>query len=195
MKQSTADGFQTGLLLLLTAVLVVNALLFVRLQTTQTEILREIRRLGAGSSAATTAPTPESLPAGTTAPAFELSSLAGSPVSLADYRGESVLLIFSSTTCPACDSAYPSIRAFDARADAPEVVMISRGSKAENLSLRDAKSLDMPILEWRDEVARAYQIPGTPWGVLVDAEGRVARTGVVTADFLESLGALSSPSL
>lgn len=185
MQKSTSDVFQIGLLLLVTVVLSANAFLFLRLQETQNQILREIRRVGSATSAEAE---PTGLPPGTTAPDFRLDSLAEGTVSLGDFGGEPVLLIFSSTTCPACDYAYPYIREFHDRSEAPEIVMISRGSTEENQRLATEKALRMPILEWSHDVAQAYQVPGTPFGVLVDGEGRVARTGVVTQKFLDTLG-------
>ena len=184
MEKTKADVFQTLLLLLITAVLSINAFLFLRIQDHLAEISRQVERIG---RAAAPSAAPQAIALGRQAPDFRLPALDGETISLRSFDGRPVLVVFSSITCPACDLAYPAIRDFHRQQGTPDVVMISRGSAEANRRLVREKALEMPILEWRDEVARAYEIPGTPFGVLVDAGGRVASTGVISRPFLDRL--------
>src|SRR6476646_2633884 len=52
---------------------------------------------------------PEGLPFGSEAPAFELPDLAGERKSLAQYRGQSVLLIFFNPGCGFCRELLPKL--------------------------------------------------------------------------------------
>src|SRR5437899_886966 len=52
---------------------------------------------------------PEGLPLGSEAPAFELPDLAGERKSLAQFRGQSVLLIFFNPDCGFCREMMPKL--------------------------------------------------------------------------------------
>lgn len=168
--RTAAGRWQLNLLLLtVVALVVVDAGLLLRLSRLQERV--------DALTAAGPAPAPMGLEAGTPAPGFALESEDGERVELAAFRGEPVLLMFSSVTCPACTRLYPQVRRFRQENPGLSLVMISRGAPEDHLRLRREQGFDSPILRWEDEVARAYEVPGTPFFTLVDAAGVVARTG------------------
>src|SRR5437879_13781318 len=56
---------------------------------------------------------PKGLPVGSEAPAFELPDLAGKRTSLAQYRGQPVLLIFFNPACGFCRELAPKLAALE----------------------------------------------------------------------------------
>ena len=159
--------------------------LFVRMNQLQREVLEALEPLQAMRG-------PQGLEIGTEAPAFTLSDTRGQMISLGDFVGQRVLLVFSSTQCPACIEMYPHLRAFSEREEDVQVVMISRGPVEENRQLVEEQDLDFPVLAWNDAVARDYQVPGTPFFSVIDGDGVIANAGF--AGTLEQLEALAADS-
>ena len=110
-------------------------------------------------------------------------------VSLEDFVGREVLLLFSSIQCSACAEMYPYLGVFSQRHPDVAVLMLSRGSAEENQSLVEAQGYAFPILAWDNAVARDYQIPGVPFCYVIDGEGMIANAGF--ANTLEQLEALA----
>lgn len=124
---------------------------------------------------------------GVEAPDFSLSDTDGSAVSLRDFAGRRVLLVFASLQCPACVAMYPHVRAFSERREDVQVVMISRGSVEGNRQLAEEQGFDFPVLTWDDGVIRAYEVPGTPFCYVIE-EGVVVNKGFAnTQEQLEAL--------
>ncbi len=119
----------------------------------------------------------EGLEIGTLAPRFQLSDTEGQTVSLADAIGQKVLLVFSSTACPACTEMYPHLEAFSRLEEGIQVIMISHGTDKENGRLVEEQGFDFPVLVWDDTVVSDYQVPGTPFFYVLDESGRVANSG------------------
>ena len=114
------------------------------------------------------------LAAGTTAPGFRLPLLDGGHVSLADYSGRRVLLVFSDPSCGPCMSLLPRLEAA-ARHAGVAVLVISRGSAEANRSKRATLGLSLPIaLQAHWEISRLYCKFSTPMAYLIDERGRTA---------------------
>ncbi len=110
---------------------------------------------------------------GETAPTFTLPDLSGQTVSLADFRGKQTLLLFWNPGCGFCQQMLPDLK--DWEAESPErelaLLVVSTGDISENQAL----GLRSPVL--LDEgftIGPTFGIHGTPMGVLVDAEGKIA---------------------
>jgi len=114
------------------------------------------------------------LPAGTMAPAFRLPLLDGGHVSLADYSGRRVLLVFSDPTCGPCMALLPRLEAA-ARDAGVAVLVVSRGTAEANRSKRATLGLTLPIaLQAHWEISRLYCKFSTPMAYLIDERGRTA---------------------
>lgn len=125
---------------------------------------------------------PGSLAPGASAPAFAFPDTSGEERTLAEFAGRKVLLVFSSPTCRFCAEFYPILKTFaeEPGAEPVEVVVLQIHSTPEqNRSLRKERGLPFEILAASAEVFMAYQVPGTPFSVLVDESGRVVKTGTV----------------
>jgi thiol-disulfide isomerase/thioredoxin/uncharacterized membrane protein YphA (DoxX/SURF4 family) len=118
------------------------------------------------------APRPPMLPLGADAPQLELHGLAGEPLELTDADADT-LILFWNPSCGFCQRMLADIRVFERErpAGAPRLLLISTGSVADN----EAMGLECPIaLDQAFAAGRAFGTTGTPSGVLVDSNGRVA---------------------
>lgn len=122
-------------------------------------------------------PLGDRLSAAREAPAFELESLDGRILRLADYRGQVVLLNFWSTTCPPCREELPEIerlhRAYAGQGLA--VVAVSAiGSAATVREYVRQHGLSFAVaLDVGPAVSRRYRVSAIPHTVLIDRAGLV----------------------
>jgi len=116
------------------------------------------------------------LPAGTPAPAFELSGLHGETLTLDSLRapGEPVMLLFTDPNCGPCDALLPEIRRWQQEhAGKLGVSLISRGTVEENRAKSSEHGLTNVLLQEDREVSEAYRAFGTPSAVLVSPDGAI----------------------
>jgi peroxiredoxin len=141
-------------------------------------------RLGTERSLAESRIVRTGLPAGTPAPAFELDDVRGGKISLEDYRGQRVLLVFSDPHCGPCEALAPRLAEFEREhGDQLAIVMISRGEPAENLDKVRGHDLEFPVVlqdGWK--LSKQYGIFGTPVAFLIDASGTIEHEVAEGAD-------------
>ena len=127
------------------------------------------------------APTvPAAQKVGEEAPEVKLPNLEGHTVELADFRGEKTLVLFWNPGCGFCQQMLPDLKKWEATSteDAPRLVVVSAGSEEANREM----GLTSPVLlDQQFATGRAFGASGTPSGVLVDAEGKVASEVAVGA--------------
>lgn len=168
VKTDTLILMLMGVVILL---MVANLSLFVRMNQLQSHVIQALQPFQR----------PAGLAVGTQAPPFNLVDTEGRMVSLQEFSGKRVLLVFSSTTCPACQQMYPFLKHFHEVHPDITVLMISRGSEEENQLLAQDERLTFPILAWQDRVAKAYQVPGVPFFYLIDSRGMIASKGIASS--------------
>ena len=122
-----------------------------------------------------TVPRPPASPKmGDSAPDFSLPDLSGHTVHLADFRGNTTLVLFWRPSCGFCQRMLPDLKAWEANPPpgAPRLLVISTDSVQDN----QAMGLRSPILLDKDgiSVGRMFGATGTPMAVLVDKEGKTA---------------------
>ncbi len=125
-----------------------------------------------------------SLPTGTQAPDAALQDLEGNDVRLLDYAdGKPTLIEFWASWCEQCEALQPEID--EVVADYGEQVNVVAVAVAVAQSLRrvrrhaEAHGAEYPYLWDADGAAvRAYSATTTSIVVILDAEGKVAYTGV-----------------
>jgi peroxiredoxin len=153
---------------------------------------------------------PAGLPLDSLAPDFDLPDLAGERKTLAQYRGQTVLLIFYNPACGFCRELAPKLAALTRPADAlshpmgegsgegrPLPVIISTGEAETNRMFFGEHKVGCPVLLQTDgEVSKAYQARGTPSGYLIDSESRIASELALGAEAALALvfGASPQPS-
>ncbi len=155
---------------------------------------------------------PEGLLLGSEAPTFDLPDLAGERKSLAQFRGQPVLLIFFNPDCGFCRELSPKLAALDigsrrgveadptisqannrlltssATAGQPLPLLLSTGDAEKNRQFFAEHKVSYPVLLQTDgEVAKAYQTHGTPSGYLIGPDGKIASELVMGVDALLKL--------
>jgi peroxiredoxin len=139
------------------------------------ELEDAVASAGSGGGDGPASPAP---PVGAALPAFELPDLDGRRVSLADFRGQRLLLVHWDPSCRYCAEVAPAL----ARAQ-PELercglraLLVSHGDVAGNRAMAERHDLDLPIvLQENGAVVEAFARMGTPVAYLVDEHGRLAR--------------------
>lgn len=129
------------------------------------------------------------LVAGAPAPGFTLPGHNQQDVSLSDYAGKNVLLVFSQVGCGYCDSYYPELKNYTEQYPETEVVVLQYGSTPEeNRSFMASAGLSSAtFVTPTTEVLASYKIQKTPTTVLIGKKGEILGSeNVVTFDDLVS---------
>jgi peroxiredoxin len=130
----------------------------------------------------------DGLPEGAIAPLFRLPRLDGGEISLLDYRGRNVVVVFSDPDCPPCDELAPQLEAVHRRLPGLAIVMISRGDAAETRAKAAEFGLTFPIgLQRHWEVSREYGIFANPAAFFVDEWGTIGANVAVGPDPIMAL--------
>ena len=130
------------------------------------------------------------LKGGTPAPGFRLPDLSGRTVSLQDYRGRKLLLVFTDPHCEPCDQIAPELARLHRQHEANglALVMVGRGDAEENRKKARQKGFDFPVvLQKKWELSKQYGIFATPVAFLIDEEGVIARDVATGAEAILEL--------
>jgi peroxiredoxin len=115
------------------------------------------------------------LKAGIPAPDFRLPRLDEGELSLADFRGGRVLLVFSDPDCGPCDELAPQLQAIHLQRPELQVLVVSRRDVEANRAKATRLGLSFPIvLQKQWEISRQYAMFATPVGYLIDEQGILA---------------------
>jgi peroxiredoxin len=128
------------------------------------------------------------LKAGTSAPDFRLPRLDGGYLSLEDFRGQRLLLVFSDPHCGPCEALAPQLQKL--HRDHPEVAMliISRGEPKANRAKVKEHGLSFPVVLQRHwEISRKYAMFATPIAYLIDEAGLIAMDVAVGVEAIQML--------
>ena len=141
---------------------------------------------------------------GEVAPAVEIEDLDGNPFDLGDLLGSRpVLLEFWASWCEVCEALAPSMeRAYEQYGDEVSFVIVAVGVGQSQRNVRrhveEHPAGYQFLYDGRGRATRAYSAPTTSYVVIVDAEGKVAYTGVggdqdLEAAVREVLGSAGAP--
>jgi peroxiredoxin len=128
--------------------------------------------------------------AGYLAPGFTLNSTLGQEITLADYRGQPVVLNFWATWCAPCRLEMPYFQGASAKYNGQAAVLgIDSGEPPSIVSdFGNSLGITYPLLIDQDNsVNRTYGVGALPTTVFVDGRGVVREvfTGIVSQAVLE----------
>jgi len=132
----------------------------------------------------------DGLKAGTPAPAFRLPDIHGRTVSLDDYRGRRVLLVFSDPNCGPCDELAPHLAGLHLShgRNGLDFIMIGRGDAGENRRKAEQFGIQFPVvLQDKWKLSKEYGIFATPVAFLVGEDGVILKNVAVGADAITAL--------
>lgn len=134
----------------------------------------------------------DGLKAGTPAPSFCLPDFDGRPVSLEEYRGRRVLLVFSDPRCGPCDQLAPHLVRLhrEHRNNNLTIMMVGRGDVEENRRKAQQYGFEFPVVVQRKwELSKQYGIFSTPVAFLINGDGVIARNVARgTNEILDAVG-------
>lgn len=138
---------------------------------------------------------------GQSVPDFTLKDIDGKTVSLSDFRGKTVLLLFWASWCPDCRAEIPQIKAMHTLANPDKVAFVSVSFDREIDTWKQfVPENNLPGVHLFDpqgmkesEIGKAYHIKWIPSMYVIDPQGKVV-LGTVMAGKAAStlLGANSS---
>jgi peroxiredoxin len=112
---------------------------------------------------------------GTLAPGFRLPRLDGGEISLQEFRGRKLLLVFSDPDCGPCDTLSPDLEKLSHANPAVQVLMVSRGEVDENRKKATQHGITFPVaLQKKWEISKLYAMFATPIAYLIDEQGVIA---------------------
>jgi peroxiredoxin len=133
---------------------------------------------------------PAELNMGAKATVFELPDLDGKPVSLRDFVGRRVLMIFVDPQCKFSRQLAPDLASMplDGREGRPALLLISTGGVEANREFMKEFGLTCSVMlqeGWTS--GGAYGIAGSPMGYMLDEEGHIASRLTMGRDDLAAL--------
>jgi len=132
----------------------------------------------------------DGLKAGTPAPAFRLPDIHGGTVSLDQFRGRKLLLVFSDPQCGPCDQLAPKLAELHRKHEnnGLAVVMVGRGDPEQNKKKAGQHRIEFPVvLQEKWKLSRQYGIFATPVAFLVGKDGVIARNVATGPDEIMTL--------
>ena len=128
---------------------------------------------------------------GAPAPDFTLNTLDGSELSLAQFRGQPVLINFWASWCPPCRLEMPElVRAYEAHQSKGFIILAIdltfQDSIPDAQAFVDEFNMTFPVLldETGEVTMELYRLRGLPTSVFVGRDGRIKRVniGAMTAE-------------
>ena len=111
-------------------------------------------------------------------PDLTLQTLQGRSVALASLRGQPLVVNLWATWCPPCRRELPLLIEAAQRQTGGRIVLVNEGETAAQVAAYlQSQHLGSPevLLDPGNRLLSAYQSPGLPTTLFIDAEGRVRR--------------------
>ncbi len=116
---------------------------------------------------------------GKKAPDFTLPSVAGGEVSLHDFAGRRVLLVFTQSGCKPCHRIIPELNKLE-RAGKVQVLVVNNGDLEVTRQWADEAQVRAPVLmQQQFSISKRYEMYATPFSFLIDERGLIASKGII----------------
>lgn len=132
---------------------------------------------------------------GTPVPDFTLNDIDGKPVSIKDFQGKKVVLVFWASWCPDCREEIPLLEQMQAKADPAKLAFVSVSfDRKEETWKKFVKDNHMSGVQLFDAAGKKDSTVGTDYGVkwipalyLIDEKGKVEIATVVAQKVADAL--------
>jgi methylamine dehydrogenase accessory protein MauD len=115
---------------------------------------------------------------GKKAPAFRLAGTNGKEVTLADYAGRKVLLVFTQSGCSPCKAIVPELNRL-ARRGTHQVLVVNNADPDETRAWASEVDARFPVLAQENyAISKRFQVFATPFAFLIDEKGIIAFKGL-----------------
>jgi methylamine dehydrogenase accessory protein MauD len=116
---------------------------------------------------------------GKKAPDFTLPSVARGEVSLHDFAGRRVFLVFTQSGCRPCHKVAPELNRLHA-AGAVQVLVVNNGEAEATQKWAAEVKVRFPVLmQQQFSVSKRYEMYATPFAFLIDEHGVIASKGII----------------
>ena len=137
----------------------------------------------------------ELLKPGTAAPDFTLTDINGHSVSLRDFQGRKVVLVFWASWCPDCRAEVPALKELQAKSDPRKVAFVAVSfDRTKDAWEKYVKENEMTGVQLFENAPRkesfvndAYHVKWIPSLYLIDEKGKVALSTVVLDKVVKAL--------
>jgi methylamine dehydrogenase accessory protein MauD len=120
----------------------------------------------------------DGLKPGKKAPDFTLPSADGKEVSLNDFAGRKVLLVFTQSSCSPCKAVVPELNRLK-RGDT-QVLIVNNGDPEETRKWSAQVGTRFPVLaQDKFSVSKKYEVFATPFAFLIDERRIIASKGII----------------
>jgi methylamine dehydrogenase accessory protein MauD len=120
----------------------------------------------------------DGLKPGKNAPDFTLPSIDGKEVSLHDFTGRKVLLVFTQSGCSPCKTVVPALNCLEG--GDIRVVVINNGDLETTRKWSEEVGARFPVLaQDKFSVSQKYQVFATPFAFLIDEMGVIVSKGII----------------
>jgi methylamine dehydrogenase accessory protein MauD len=122
---------------------------------------------------------------GTRAPDFCLTSTDGREISLREFSGRKVLLVFTQAGCGPCHDIAPELNRVHAKGE-HHVLVVNNGEPHESREWAAEVRARFPVLmQEKFALSQRYEIFATPFAFVIDEQGVIASNGIVgSAEYL-----------
>jgi methylamine dehydrogenase accessory protein MauD len=118
-------------------------------------------------------------PIGRKAADFTLPSAAGGNVSLRDFAGSAVLLVFTQSGCGPCHAIAPELSRVQ-RGGKHRVVVVNNGTLDEAREWAAETRAEFPVLSQEHfDLSKRYEVFATPFAFVIDEDGTITSKGLV----------------
>ncbi len=115
---------------------------------------------------------------GKKAPDFTLPSASGGEVSLHDFAGRRVFLVFTQSGCKPCHRIVPELNKLQ-RGDV-QVLVVNNGEMEATRQWAGETQATFPLLvQQQFSVSKRYEMYATPFAFLIDERGVIASKGII----------------
>jgi methylamine dehydrogenase accessory protein MauD len=116
---------------------------------------------------------------GKKAPDFTLPCVAGGEVSLHDFVGRRVFLVFTMSGCKPCHRIVPELNKLQ-RSGKMQVLVVNNGELEATRQWAGAAQVCFPVLAQQQfNVSRRYEMYATPSAFLIDERGVIVSKGII----------------